>query len=465
MIFLVTFFVIVLIIMLPFANLDYLATNASTPSNAISTTWLQQEEVALQPNQSQVYGLQWAMADLSSAYGNIALTYNTMPVQLANLNLLYQTGAQMVTLYPNFGPWLNGTDVYSVAQQNTYTAIVNNITSSGHKLFIQDSSAEYYRTHKLTWNQFKAAWIVRDQTLASLYHPAYFEVVVEPQWYWPMISNASAITTATNVTQFVLTNPVLNVTDWVDLTQNLCTVVKQVSPNTLCGASVPAGTLYYGQLVNAGINFSISYMKGIETLPNLDFIGFDTYSENDYLATMQFVQQVGANGKQVWLAQAWNGLWNPPAPDPGQAQADVDWSTFNTYVAFKVHATGIVPFFTDFLASYNSRPTVSSSLVSYYQERTPIFHAFKNLIAGNLTLSSSSTSSASTSASSISTTNSASATSTASSSTSTMSLNSSTSGSSQGTHAAGSEREIILAVIVIIIVAVVGFVFFARKKR
>ncbi|MDG7000090.1 MAG: hypothetical protein JRN15_13365 [Nitrososphaerota archaeon] len=321
-----------------FANLNFVRAASSTPSNAISDQWLEQQMVDWKPSQSQIYPLQWAMADLSSAYGNIGLSYNTLQVQLANLNLLYQTGAQMITLYPNYGAWLNGTDAYSVSQQQMYTAIVNNITSSGHKLVIQDSAAEYYRQNKLTWSQFKAAWIIRDETLASLYHPAYFEVVVEPQWYWPMISNATAITTATNVTEFALTNPVLNVTDWVALTQNLCSVVKQASPNTLCGASVPAGSMYYGTLVKAGINFALDYMKGIETLPNLDFLGFDTYSEQDYLATLQFIQQVGANGKQVWLSQAWNGLWSPPAPEPQQAQADVNWSLVNYYFAFKIHA-------------------------------------------------------------------------------------------------------------------------------
>ena len=453
--------ILILISTLPFLDLNS-ALGATAPSNAISPSWLEQQMIDWKPSQSQIYPLQWAMADLSSAYGSIALSYNTLPVQLANLNLLYQTGAQMVTLYPNFGPWLNGTDVYSVSQQQMYTDIVNNITASGHKLFIQDSAAEYYRTHKLTWNQFKAAWMVRDKTLASLYHPAYFEVVVEPQWYWPMISNATAITTATNVTQFILTNPVLNVTDWVDLTQNLCTVVKQVSPNTLCGASVPAGSMYYGQLVSAGVYFALDYMKGIAQLPNVDFLGFDTYSEQDYLATVQFVQQVGANGKQVWLSQAWNGLWNPPPPDAQQAQADVNWSIVNYYCAFKIHATGIVPFFTDFLASYNARPTDPTSLLSYYQERTPVFSSFQNMIAQNSTGPTSTTSSTP-----VTSYHSSSSTQTSPSSTMTTSPVSHTSSSSSqsGTHAPKGLQTIALVAIIAVVVIVVGVAIFARRKK
>ncbi len=293
---------------------------------------------------------------------------NTEAVLQKELNMLESSKAQGITIDLGYDPWLSNNR--AIIKLDTH--FINEIRASGKMIFLKDASAERYRRFKLPWNQFETAWVQRVRDIAALYHPEYYTVVKEPGWYAPMIAGLTRNTSSPADRQ------VLSVDTWISLLKKLAAAVKQVSPNTEVGISIPGDSLYHGQ-----VPLYVPLMKAASQLPGIDYLGFDIYDANSFNDTLRFLDTVGSHGKAVWINEAWSTTSERGASDPNRSQLDVQWMKALYQFALYIHAQGVSPFFTDFFASYGARPASSSGLLSYYSKRTPVFYEFAKVIAEN----------------------------------------------------------------------------------
>ncbi len=301
--------------------------------------------------------MSFAVLDQSASYG--IPSYDDQAVQQADLSMLLSTGAQCVRVDIGYGPWLSNDQ----ATISLITSVVNSIRSAGRCLIIADASSESYRNGGgLPWSQFKVAWVSRVQTLAALYHPDYYIVVKEPGWYVPMVSDSS-------------TNPEFqNMSDWVALTQNLTSAVLSSSPGTKVGVAIAADSL------NSDQASYTAYLNQVQAIPGLSFIGFDVYTSTGQTAAETYLSQ-NPPTKDVWISEAWRAD-GAQIYYPVNAQPDAQWMKSIYQFAQSIGAKMLIPFYTDLFSGYTV-PTDSSSMVAFYQGRTPAYTEFKNVVSGN----------------------------------------------------------------------------------
>jgi hypothetical protein len=374
-----------------------------------------------------------------ASYGGPETSYNTVAVEDADLNMLLATNVQCIRIDVGYAPWLQNNQTAI----NEMTNLVQSIKAAGRCLIIADAASESYRgSGKLSWSQFLAAWVPRVSTLAALYHPDYYEVIKEPGWYVPMISDAT-------------TNPQFqNVSVWLSLTQNLTNAVHAVSPSTVVGVAIAANSL-----TQANGAFFAQYLNKAQAIQGVSFIGFDIYGSSDQTATQNYLS-ANPPSKAIWIPEAWSTA--DGAPLDGNPLQDVAWFTSLYTFAISIHAAFLIPFYTDHFASYSltsSSPKSSAQIISLYLQRTPIFSTIQNLVASIIN-SSTTTSSSSTSVTSSTTSTSGISTTSTSGSSSHTSHSSTVSSSGNGLF---SPAAIILEVIVLIVL--VAAVFYIRRRE
>ncbi len=305
----------------------------------------------------------------SDSYDNVENYGTTLQVVNENLNMLDETGATGITIHMGYDPWIINLP-NTINEENTITS---EIKANGKALMLADASAEYYRHHRENWDQFKSDWVTRVTTLAKLYHPAYYTVIKEPPWYIPMIAGISRNTSSPPDQQIEQTS------QWISLLKSLITAVKAVSPSTKVGIAV-SGDLYNGS-PSGKIDSAI--LQGAIQLKQLDYIGFDIYTATAFENTTQFLKSNGSGGKQIWIAEAWSSTTAKTGDSTARSNLDVSWARFLINYAQYIGATGVVPFYTDFFASYSPHPDSTQGLLSFYNERTPIFYEFQKLLAAS----------------------------------------------------------------------------------
>jgi hypothetical protein len=292
------------------------------------------------------------LIDARASYGIPG--YDTVKVQQADLKMIYSANPSCVRIDIGYAPWLSN----SQGAISLVDGVVSSVRSSGKCLIIADAASESYRSGgQIPWSEFKVAWVQRVQTLAARYKPDYYIVVKEPGWYAPMISDIA--------TNSLTQNP----GEWIQLTQALASSVMSVSPTTRVGIAVAADSL------RSKPSLYVPYLNGCSQLTSLSFIGFDIYTATGQTATQNFLALNGVGSKAVWIAEAWSS--EPPSGTP---QGDAQWMSSIYQYAVQIHARVLIPFYSDLFADYTlSSQTNATSIVSLYNNRTPVFHAFQSL--------------------------------------------------------------------------------------
>jgi hypothetical protein len=319
------------ILILSVPTLPVASAALSTSPWQITQEWLNRQLVAWKPAQNSTIGFSAFYPSVSYANVNTVSTAD----KLADLSMLQSSGASCIRIDLNY-PVLSG------------------IPLTGNCLIIADAGSQSYYNNPLPWSQFKAAWVQRVAAIAWQFHPQFYIVVKEPGWYAPMVSDAG-------------TNPLFaSSSDWLALTQSLVNAVQAVSPNTKIGVSIDAS--------DRGVHgsFFVPYLQGVKQMQGIGLIGFDIYNIPGFTNTEAFLTQYGAGGKNVWMAEAWSGSASIVF-DSSRAQLDKSWMLASYYFAQHVHATNIMPYFTNIFASYSQ--TVD------YSQRTPVFYEFQSLAA------------------------------------------------------------------------------------
>jgi len=344
-----------LAVALLFVSTSFMSEGNGTTVIPITQSWLNQQLVAWKPAQNASIGFGGVLQRAS--YGSLESPINTAQVQSADLGMLTAAGASCLRIDLNYAPWL-------LNQQNYISkmdSVVNQIKAGGHCLVIADAGSESYRSGgAIPWSQFKAAWVQRVQTIAQRYRPYGYVVIKEVATYGPMVSDS-------------LTNPLFqNVSDWLSLTQSLVNAVASVSPSTKVGVSVATDCL--------SCQFYTQYLAGVEKIVGISMIGLDLYTASGFQNVLSFLSSYGSGGKKLWIAEAWSTNIVSTASSPSRATMDKEWMLVLYYFALKIHATMVIPFYTDIFASYGSWPSQSSSIISTYQaQRTPVFVEYHSL--------------------------------------------------------------------------------------
>ncbi len=439
---LVTFSVFLLVLsgFSALSRVTYATTSTETGNPQITPQWLSQQSAQWKPSAN--VSLNFEVLFNRASYQYLETGYNNLAVQNADLNMIVSTGANCVRIDVNYAPWLQNNQTAI----NELTSLIQDVKSDGECLVIADAASETYTDGgAIPWTQFQAAWIQRDKTLAELFHPNYFLVIKEPGWYVPMVSDAT-------------TNPSFqNATSWLNLTQTLAATVLSVSPNTKVGVSIAADSL------TTAPSLYVPYLTGLSKLSNVSFIGFDIYDAIGFTNTQNFLTQYGNQGKQIWIAEAWTTS-NFPPDTTAQEQLDAQWVLVLYYFAEYIHASAIMPFFSDAFASYaltDSSPTTPSQIISLYSQRTPVYYEYRDIISGSSGIPSTT-----------STTSSDSTTATSQNSSHTTSSSGSTVSSSgqSSTVTSGGKRDLRIyyaAAVVLVVLVLLGLAvtYLARRKR
>ena len=327
--------------------------------SAITEQWVEQKLVDWKPDSISPmnFGAHFARA----SYDNILTAYNTIDVQNADLTMLMNTNALFIRIDVGYDAWLQN----DVPAQQEMASLIGVIRNDGRSLIIADGAAESYRHGgQIPWSQFQQAWVQRVKTLASLFHPDYYIVIKEPGWYVPMISD-------------VLTDPVArDPNSWLNLTRTLASAVLAASPNTRIGISIAADSL------SSDPSLYVPYLTGLSGITSVSFIGFDIYTTTGFDSTQAFLNNYGSQGKEVWIAECWSGDGSQIFSST-RATLDANWIKVLYYFGQRVHASMVIPFYTDLFASYSltgTSPSDSSQIVSLYQQRTPVFDSYRAII-------------------------------------------------------------------------------------
>jgi hypothetical protein len=336
---------------------------ASPPGAPITPAWLSAMSRALTPVHPARVVL--APMDASLSYDNMYLPGVTTAVERADLRMVESTGAPAVAIDLGFQPWLTG-DTATIAEDDRMIA---RIRASGRLLVLKDAASETYRAHPLPWRQFEAAWVQRVRTLAARYHPAYYTVIKEPGWYLPMIAGLSP----------TLHSPadarILEPSTWIALLQRLVSAVHSVSPSTRVGVAIPGDSLYHG-----AVPVFPKFMDEVSETPGVAFLGFDIYDTTAFTDTLRYLRTNDIHGRAVWVNEAWSTPTLSTATDPARASLDAQWMQLLYRFALYIHAQGVVPFWTDFFASYAAQPSTTAGYLRYYSGRTPVFGAFTSVV-------------------------------------------------------------------------------------
>ncbi|MDG6902901.1 MAG: hypothetical protein JRM80_13210 [Nitrososphaerota archaeon] len=352
-----------LALLLGAAVLGMIFTVHAQSSGTINETWVDQMTAQWQP--TQYHQMSFGAMVIPASYDQIEYPFNNLQVLSGYLNVMDGSGAGYIRIDVGFDAWLSNNKTV----QSELQSLVGQAKSAGKGFILADASAEAYRplSKRLPWSEFKQAWVQRVTTLAAFFHPEYYEVVKEPGWYLPMISDAT-------------TNPqVSDPNQWLGLTQNLTNAVHSVSPNTKVGVAIAADSL------NNSPTLYVAYLEGLSKITGLNFMGFDLYTTTGFTATQSYLSQHGNGGLAVWIAECWSATDATTAYDSSRATLDANWIKAQYYFAQTENASMMIPFFTNTFASYSlaeTTPTDPSQILNLLQQRTPVFSMYQGITAG-----------------------------------------------------------------------------------
>ena len=153
-------------------------------------------------------------------------------------------------------------------------------------VLVDTQHPEVCKKRKLTWAEFCQFQKDRIGYYQKRYHPAVYIVVCEPMSY-----HRFALTPATRY----------SAADWGNQLSDMCRLVKSINPATRTGICLLV-------MKDKGPEWEVwSRMKN---LPELDILSVEIYQPEDFASTEERLKKFGhphATGKQLWIAETYNG--------------------------------------------------------------------------------------------------------------------------------------------------------------
>lgn len=292
-------------------------------------------------------------AVLGTASYNSGLYYS-LDVMKKQLSVLEEIGVDIIRIDLNYDAWLySGSSDETVRERGVerirvYDAVVSQIRADGRELMIADACAEQYWKKTMTWEEFRAVFLERVETLAERYRPEYYVVVKEPYWYASYHSDKGFV--KEEVTPEM----------WADLSEELCDIVKEVSPTTKTAvAEIPQ------------FKETKEYFRRVKDIPNLDIIGIDLYAGGEIEHVTEVIREVRESGKEIWILETWLGAFPEKWPKMEEWRVlEAKWITLTVYYSQSNNIGGYLPFFSGRFTKKTSDGW----------QRTPSFYAYKSVI-------------------------------------------------------------------------------------
>ncbi|NLE52806.1 MAG: hypothetical protein GX613_15520 [Chloroflexi bacterium] len=248
-----------------------------------------------------------------------------------------------------------------IAQQQAYEEeFMQRVVGSGIDLVIADSQYTPYLLVKggeeddIAWDDFRAYHRQRVEHYASQYQPYAYEIVNEP----------AAYSDYSDLADFESAEQQLEL--WIEHTQDLIDLVREVSPETLVGVSIASQT-----------EFDLDYYERVLEL-GIDFVAFRVYQPAQYDLIEDALAERGRpqeHGAELWLSETWYGYCL--APQRSMA-LDAEW--LETAVAFVARYDGGVVLPNDFGCFLQPGGTLFAAEIEE-GGRTEVWETWQRLIA------------------------------------------------------------------------------------
>ncbi|NLE50514.1 MAG: hypothetical protein GX613_03850 [Chloroflexi bacterium] len=248
-----------------------------------------------------------------------------------------------------------------IAEQQDYEAqFMARVQESGINLVIADSQYTPYLLVKggeeddNSWDDFRAYHRQRVAHYAETYQPYAYEIVNEP----------AAYTEFSDLADFESAEQQLEL--WLEHTQELIDLVREVSPNTLVGVSVAPQN-----------EFDVDYYERVLEL-GIDFVAFRVYQPAQYDLIEETLAERGhpqEKGAELWLAETWYGYCLAP-----QRSMELDAEWLETAVAFAARYDGSAVLPNDFGCFLQPGGTLFAAEIDE-NGRTEVWETWQRLIA------------------------------------------------------------------------------------
>ena len=244
-------------------------------------------------------------------------------------------------------------------QQAYEEQFMQRVVESGVDLVIADSQYTPYLLVKggeeadIAWDDFRAYHRQRVEHYATLYQPYAYEIVNEP----------AAYSDYSDLADFESSEQQLEL--WIEHTQDLIDLVREVSPDTLVGVSIAPQT-----------EFDLDYYERVLEL-DIDFVAFRVYQPAQYDLIEETLAERGRpqeHGAELWLAETWYGYCLAP-----QRSMDLDAEWLETAVAFAARYEGSVVLPNDFGCFLQPGGTLFATEIDA-SGRTEVWQTWQRLI-------------------------------------------------------------------------------------
>ena len=360
--------VFVLLSILPVALAGPLAAQTEQQFIQITTSAIAAFQSGLPPATNRV------VLSGNLVYANGALiTQPAIPLStlLQYVEGLRAAGAQRVDLNPGV------TSINNTAATAAYDALVAHIRELGMQLALNPQVVGGELGSSPTFQDFQNMAMTTYPALAARYQPDNFVIVHEPT-----TMNARLGVSAS--TQ-----------DWDGFIRAVAPLIKAASPHTRLGAGG-----FYDSPEN-------TFFQDFVTIPALDFMTMDVYTDDSFPGLNTWVQLAHSNGKGIYIEETWAPKYLPSSLPPGwqsnpqgldaytlvgdcnadfQAmdaswlQAMIMWASANGMEA-------ITPFTTEAFFYYYPGPTQGTSKYGYDSPLNPVYvmAALEAIQTGQLT--------------------------------------------------------------------------------
>ncbi len=283
---------------------------------------------------------------------------------LKYVDALVEAGVHRIDINPGLFPWVDK-DRETIAK---YDALIAHIRKSGVKLVFNPQYSAVH--HKIRgFEAWQAAVLPVYAELARRYQPDIFIVVHEP--------------TTMAARMGVEVSP----KDWKAFAQTATGVVKEHSPKTRCGAG--------------GLFWEKNYFAAFLDLRALDVATLDIYNLRGLKTYNKMIKQARRHGKQVYIEETWRSPYFVHRPGmtleamsmtgvgkSTYTSLDIKWMETMTAYASAWNLEAVTPFWTPTFFKYVEAggdamdPEYLRQVMDAIDrgERTPTFHAFKELI-------------------------------------------------------------------------------------
>jgi hypothetical protein len=204
---------------------------------------------------------------------------------------------------------------------------MDHVLASGVELLFSDAQYSPYMLvwanddnadEEFTWDTFAEIQAERIEHYASMYQPAFYEIVNEPKAY----GEFSGVNEEDD-------DAMLD--RWIDQTERLIEVVAEASPDTQIGVTISLSE-----------DFDLAYYERVLDHDGIDFIGVRVFQPAAFDRLEEIIDEYGHpadHGKELWILETWYGYCLAPQRS---MELDATWLELTAAFAASTNISAIL---------------------------------------------------------------------------------------------------------------------------